>query len=104
SYVSVPELMSFVRAGFRDDTADERVRALAGVTLLVLDDLGAGKRSEWTDDVLFRILNERWRDERATLVTSNSPLEEHEERIASRLAQMCQEIRLRVGDYRRLRG
>lgn len=103
SYASVPELLAFVRSGFGDSTADDRVRALAGVYLLVLDDLGAGKQSEWALDVLFRIVNERWREERPTVVTSNLPLGEQEERIGSRLAQMCQVIALRVGDYRFLR-
>jgi DNA replication protein DnaC len=103
SYASVPELLAFIRSGFEDNTADDRLRALAGVHLLVLDDLGAGKMSEWALDVLFRIVNERWREDRPTVVTSNMPLGEQEERIASRLAQMCQAITLRVGDYRRLR-
>jgi DNA replication protein DnaC len=103
SYASVPELLAFVRSGFGDSTADDRVRALAGVYLLVLDDLGAGKQSDWANDVLFRIVNERWREERLLVVTSNLPLGEQEERIASRLGQMCRAINLRVGDYRKLR-
>lgn len=63
---------------------------LQAVDLLVLDDLGAGKASEWTDDTLHRLIDVRWSHERPTIATTNltaALLADHvDERVASRVA------------------
>ena len=68
---------------------------LAQVDLLHIDDLGAERRTEWVLEQLYSIVNTRYEEQRATLVTSNL---DHEaltaqvgERIVSRLEGMCGE-------------
>src|SRR5262249_4583888 len=41
--------------------------------VLVLDDLGAEKSSEWTLSLLYHVINERYNDCRTTIITSNLP-------------------------------
>lgn len=44
---------------------------LVSVPRLVVDDLGAEKPTEWAMERLYALLNRRWLDEHATIVTSN---------------------------------
>ncbi len=69
-------------------------RRLCSVDLLHLDDLGAEKRTDWVLEQLYSIINERWQDERAILVTTNIlDLDELREQVGartvSRLAEIC---------------
>lgn len=58
--------------------------------LLVLDDLGAGKQSEWTGDALYRLVDHRWCHRSPTIFTTNVlPAQlaaALDERVVSRLA------------------
>lgn len=63
----------------------ETVESLAEANLLVLDDLGIEKRSEWTDERLYAIVNRRWRHMRPTVVTSNLTTEQMEECVTERV-------------------
>ena len=77
--------------------------------LLVLDDLGAEKTSDWVEETLNLIVNTRYNERRATIFTSN--YEEKEDRtdpesllmrvgfrMHSRLYEMCEFV-----EYRRRR-
>ena len=71
-------------------------RRLASVDLLQLDDLGAEKRTEWVLEQLYSIVNERWQDQRAIVVTTNTTdmgalREELGVRTVSRLTEICGE-------------
>jgi hypothetical protein len=48
-------------------------RRLCTVDVLVLDDLGAEKQTEWVLEQLYSIVNERWQDRRSIVVTTNIP-------------------------------
>jgi DNA replication protein DnaC len=87
TYASVPKLLDFIRAGYRDGSASERIEALQGVPLLVLDDLGAEAGKKDTEELLFVLFNHRSR-ERAnlpTVITSNVHPDDLEPRIADRI-------------------
>jgi len=69
-------------------------RRLCSVDLLHLDDLGAEKRTDWVLEQLYSIINERWQDERAILVTTNIlDMDELREQVGartvSRLVEIC---------------
>lgn len=59
----------------RDRSDDRRARQVlekaSSVDLLVLDDLGREKPSEWTAERLYLIVNRRWLDGKPTLSSSN---------------------------------
>jgi len=74
--------------------------ALAGVLvdevdLLVLDDLGAERQTEWVLEQLFSLVNERWQDQRSILVTSNVPDPYRDVTLAT--------LRNEIGELRRRR-
>lgn len=75
--------------------------------LLVLDDLGAGKQSEWTADALYRLVDHRWSNDLPTIFTTNVKPSELgtalDERVVSRLADATRAF-IRGPDRRRNPG
>jgi DNA replication protein DnaC len=88
AYTSAPALLRFLRAGFQDRSSDERLLALQTVDLLALDDLGAEHHTrdgDWSDSVLFELINARYGADAQTIITSNVSIDELEPRIRSRI-------------------
>jgi DNA replication protein DnaC len=72
----VPRLLAEIKRTFDRDASDNYMsvfRRLCMVDLLVLDDLGAEKQTEWVLEQLYSIVNERWQDRRSIVVTTNIP-------------------------------
>jgi len=90
------------RAG-RDSEAE--FEALAEAAVLFVDDLGAAKLTEWTEEVTYRLINSRYEQCVPGLFTSNVPPTQLRdvlgERIASRLTEMCERISLKGEDRRK---
>ncbi|MBX0328248.1 ATP-binding protein [Oscillochloris sp. ZM17-4] len=102
-YGSAPALLRLVRQGFRDGSADDRLEALMTVPLLVIDDLGTEHESGWSEASLFDLINIRYLNDRATIFTSNDPVEAHrDERIITRINGTAQIVTLVAFDHRRL--
>ncbi|MFB7845477.1 ATP-binding protein [Streptomyces sp. NPDC056053] len=53
--------------------AEAELGRLTRVPLLVLDDLGSAKASEWVEEITYRLINERYNACKPTLYTSNFP-------------------------------
>jgi DNA replication protein DnaC len=91
---SLPRLLNLIRSSI--DTEDGMVgflERLAQVDLLHIDDLGAENTTEWVLEQLYSIINTRYEDERAMIVTTNLRYEELidqlGERTVSRLVAIC---------------
>ena len=72
----VPRLLAEIKRTFDRDASDSYLgffRRLSTVDLLVLDDLGAEKQTEWVLEQLYSLVNERWQDRRSIVVTTNVP-------------------------------
>lgn len=86
--------------------AESEFEAHARAGLLVLDDLGAAKSSEWTEEINYRLINHRYENELPTLITSNVPpkqlAEKLGDRVASRLVEMAERVVLSGPDRRRV--
>lgn len=58
--------------------------------LLLLDDLGAGKQTDWTGDTLYRLVDHRWANRKTTIystnLTPNALTDAVGDRVVSRLA------------------
>lgn len=73
-FVKAPDLLSRVRATYgknSDATELEVLESLRNVPLLMLDDLGADKETDWATAMLFQILDARHDENRKTIVTTN---------------------------------
>ena len=77
----------------------------AKAPVLLLDDLGATKNSEWTEETLYRLIDHRYTHCLPSVFTTNVPPgdlgERLGERIASRLTEMCRQVPLLGGDRRK---
>jgi len=89
----------------------EILRPVMTADLLVLDDLGAEKTSEWVDETMNLIVNTRYNERRLTIFTSNYPdIPDDTEpnsllfrigfRMRSRLHEMCEFVVMDAADYR----
>jgi DNA replication protein DnaC len=100
SFAAVPDHLDKLRACLLEYTPDHRtemVDKLIEVDLLVLDDLGAERSTDFALEQLYLIVDGRLRRKRSTIVTSNLSPDELERalgryegrRIVSRLHEMC---------------
>ncbi|MEU8925230.1 ATP-binding protein [Kitasatospora sp. NPDC048545] len=99
------DLYAELRPG--SDTDAERVlAAYSRVPLLILDDLGAAKSSEFVEEQTYRLINRRYNYMLPTLITSNLPIKDLRtclgDRVTSRLAQMTTRVSFEPIDRRRL--
>lgn len=89
------------------------LRPVMRADLLVLDDLGAEKTSEWVEETMNLIVNTRYSERRLTVFTSNyadipddtdpnSLLFRIGHRMRSRLHEMCEFVEMDGADYRML--
>ena len=82
--------------------------------VLVLDELGASKPTDWVRDTMMQIINARYNEKRLTIFTTNysdkrknekDPTELLEDRIGvalrSRLYEMCKTVEIEGEDYRK---
>lgn len=72
--------------------------------LLILDDIGAERVTDWVAEILYLIVNRRYNDVAPTVFTSNLPIADLAERvgdrIASRIVEMCDMVKMEGGDRR----
>ena len=77
---------------------------IANVDVLVIDDFGVQKETEWANSKLYDLIDHRYESDKLTLLTSNLELSELREmgegRIYSRLLEMTRELKLECPDYR----
>lgn len=103
---TAPDLVASLRGRSGDQVETELARYEAA-DLLLVDDLGVGKSSEWTEEVTYRLVNSRYEHCRPTIYTSNVPPAQLSdvlgERVASRLVEQCQRVTLKGADRRRER-
>ena len=116
------ELLKRIQESYNPLVATTELEILAPVfeaEVLILDELGAQKPTDWVWDTVALILNTRYNDKRTTLITTNYPnapaalarnadrtIREETlgdritERMRSRLAEMCVEVQMRGNDMR----
>src|SRR2546421_11024622 len=108
------DLLRVIRSTYDPSTRTTELDILRPVMtaeLLVLDDLGAEKTSEWVDETMNLIVNTRYNERRLTIFTSNyADIPDETEpnsllfrigaRMRSRLNEMCEFVVLDGADYR----
>jgi DNA replication protein DnaC len=113
-FYDVRELLKIIRSTYNPEVKATEIEVLQPVMsaeLLVLDDIGAEKTSEWVEETLNLIVTTRYNERRLTIFTSN--YEEKEDRgdpdsllarvgfrMHSRLYEMCEFLEYDGADYR----
>lgn len=73
--------------------------------MIMIDDLGSEKMTEWSQEILYSIVNKAYEREKKIFIATNLSLEQFTERygdrIFSRLAEACEMIEMK-GEDRRL--
>jgi len=115
-FYDVRELLKVIRSTYNPvvRTAEmDIIRPVMDAELLVLDDLGSEKPSEWVEETMNLIVNTRYNERRPTIFTTNyedtpdeSDLDSLKARVGyrmhSRLHEMCEFLEYDGGDYRML--
>ena len=100
-------LYARLQAAYRQGSTESEgtaIDAIAGVDLLVLDDVGSRRVSDWSHDVIGTLVGSRWNDKKSTIITTNYSgqelLERVGERTLSRLSDMAASIKIEGDDQR----
>jgi DNA replication protein DnaC len=122
------ELLKSIGNSYNPQVAATELEVLQPVfaaEVLVIDELGAAKPTEWVGDTIAHLINTRYNDHRTTIITTNyanlapgvmsqtnvqmfgaarareeSLGDRIGERMRSRLSEMCVAVELRGSDYR----
>src|SRR5215212_2926300 len=109
------DLLKEIQDSYNPNTHTSELKILAPIfdaDVLVLDELGASKPTEWVQETITHIINKRYNDKKVTIFTSNyldvkvNPYDEAltervGERLRSRLHEMCKVISITGDDYRK---
>jgi DNA replication protein DnaC len=107
-------LLKEIQDSYNPNTFTSELSVLAPVLnadVLVLDELGASKPTDWVRDTMAHIINTRYNDKKLTIFTTNyldqRPNEREEtledrigSRLRSRLFEMCKTVMIDGRDYR----
>jgi DNA replication protein DnaC len=106
---SLPRLLAEIRSTYEDGSTHSYSGLLARlgeVDLLHIDDLGAERSSEWVLEQLYSIVNVRYEENRALVVTTNLDHEQLREQITprtvSRMVEICGDPLPLYGEDRRM--
>jgi DNA replication protein DnaC len=108
-------LLKEIQNSYNPVSQTSELKVLAPVfeaEVLVLDELGASKPTDWVRDTMMQIINTRYNDRKLTIFTTNyldGRRTERDEtledrigvRLRSRLFEMCKTVHIEGEDYRR---
>jgi len=121
-FLDYQALLDRIRQGYVEahgSSAREAYQTALDTEVVLLDDLGAHRVTDWVNDTVFSIINHRYNARKATLVTTNLPDPDFApssnlikdtlaDRIGasarSRLFEMCKLLKITVTEDYRLRG
>jgi DNA replication protein DnaC len=109
------DLLKEIQDSYNPNTHTSELKILAPVfeaEVLVLDELGAAKPTEWVQETITHIINKRYNEKKITIFTSNyldlgsasgeTLTERIGVRLRSRLHEMCRQILIEGDDYREI--
>ena len=123
-FCSYQDLLQAIRKSYDPvsvNTESEVLYPVLNTEVVVIDDLGANRISDWVEDTITYILNSRYNEKKATILTSNLPDSPDELldpspgskfgivdtltkrigiRVRSRLYEMCQVVKITAKDFR----
>ena len=108
-FIEVPDLFSRIKATYGAEgsgSEDKIMTALGKCDLLVLDDAGAEKPTEWVQEKFFQIINTRYKNRLPVVITTNTKDMAGLEdiigfRAYDRVLEMCLPLKNNGESYRR---
>lgn len=106
-FVKMPKLLLQLRANFdgKGYENEQIIEKLSKQELLIIDDLGAEKASDWVAETIYLLIDERYGRMLPTIITSNFSLSDLAtrvgDRVASRITEMCRIIEINTSDKRK---
>lgn len=92
------------RDSMKDGGIRYKIDEIREKEFIFIDDLGAENATEWSNELLYNIVNSLYENERVLFMATNLPLSDfakkYGERILSRLAEMCVVVTLDGVDRR----
>lgn len=75
-------------------TESQLLSALSTTEVLIIDDFGTERVTDWVKDKFYEIINNRYVDKKVTIFTSNEPVDElkYDDRITNRIKEMCYQV------------
>lgn len=98
-FITTVELFTEIRKTYEKDSMfkeSQLLDSLKQVQVLILDDIGTEKKSDWVNEMLYQTLNTRMTSKVITIFTSNVHVSKlkHDERIISRIEAMAIPIQM----------
>lgn len=106
-FIEVPDLFSQIKATYDGEGSEgDILRSLTSCDLLVLDDAGAEKPTEWVQEKFYQIINARYKNHRPVVITTNTKDMAGLEdiigfRAYDRVLEMCLPLKNNGESYRR---
>lgn len=108
-------LLKQIQDSYNPNTQSSELKILSNIfdaEILVLDEIGASKPTDWVRDTMAHIINTRYNDKKLTIFTTNYLDERKSEkdesledrigvRLRSRLFEMCQTVKIEGHDFRK---
>lgn len=102
------DLLADIKSTFDKDSKiseDDIIKALYDVDLLIIDDVGKERNTEWSNSILYRLINSRYENYKSTIITTNLSIGELENEIGkatvSRIIEMCDGVKMDGADFRK---
>lgn len=93
-FVNTLDFLEMTKKGFNYDNQD--VESLYTCSALVLDDIGVQLDKEWTNTVFYRLINDRYNNQKVTIYTSNMAIADlkMDDRIIDRIEVTSLEVHI----------
>ena len=103
-YSTATSLLNEIRVSYNENKFENTINNFKKCDLLIIDDLGAEKTTDWVLDIFFEIIDFRYSEMKpviiATNLTDTEIKQKLDERIMSRIYEMCKGIKLTGKDFR----
>lgn len=99
------EAIAEIKSAFSDSKNDTHLeKRMCEADLLVIDDLGKETHSPFNDELLYRVVNYRYKEKLPIVITSNLRMEflvrTFDYAVMSRLMEICKAVNMQGNDYR----
>ncbi len=103
-YTTAVDLLAELKCSYKKEGTEDIIKSYEEAELLIIDDLGVEKGSDWVNEVFFRIIDHRYKEMKPTIFASNLRDDEIKEklgeRIMSRIYETCIGVEFTGKDYR----